>query len=77
MSSKVIPIQPATEDGVAAIIDSMPTRGFTKLLTVGQTPDGYWNIQFGGCNGEVEILGVLEMMKMEIWQSMTGADDEQ
>ena len=33
MSSKVIPIRPATEDSV--------------VVTVGQTPDGYWNIQFG------------------------------
>ena len=77
MSSKVIPLRPATEDSVAVIIDSMPTKGFTKLVTVGQTPDGYWNIQFGGCSGKVEILGVLEMMKMEIWHSMTEANDEQ
>ena len=66
----VVPIRQLPGADVRSIIDGLPSRGFTKVVVLGQTEDGYWNFQFGGLTGKVEVMGVLEFMKVEIWDSM-------
>ena len=68
--NKVIPIKQLPPDDVANIIAGLPARNFKKLVIVGQTEEGWWNFQMGSLSGKVEALGVMEFIKMEIWESM-------
>ena len=67
---KIVPIRQLPGADVRSIIDGLSCRDFTKVVVLGLTEDGHWNFQFGGLTGKVEVMGVLEFMKVEIWDSM-------
>ena len=77
MSAKVLSIKrelPPTS--VEATLVSAANQKYVKVLVVGQLGDGTWCFQFGNVTSKVEVIGMLEFMKLEIHESMAEVSEE-
>lgn len=60
--------RPATD--VEALLVDCADRDFTSILTLGKDAEGFWTISWANIENKVELIGMLEFIKMDLHESM-------
>jgi hypothetical protein len=63
-------VQLFTSDSVQEILCESADKGFTEVVVCGRMPDGTYHMKRSECTDTLKLMGVLEMVKMFLNESM-------